>query len=246
MCRLEASRGSRPDLKHQTLMRATPPPKPPPSPPPPPPPPSLPSTEQVLIEFVAAGELSDFTPAIQEAFQKAIALAASKYTPFPIDWRAVHLKLTAGSVVILATIYVPGSVTVAAVEAGLAESFTWVVIERLRSSKLVLKTAAVTDPSEVTTHLSIAALATHINRDLSEGALQSGSAGAGAARGNAVCGEQAHPRAGPRHACCRLHRKILGTEGPWEKSPTVLRERGEIFSRSRAPDGGRAVALCRP
>ena len=27
---------------------------------------------------------------------------------------------------------------------------------------------------------------------------------------------------------------------------TVLRERGEIFSRSRAPDGGRAVALCRP
>jgi len=33
---------------------------------------------------------------------------------------------------------------------------------------------------------------------------------------------------------------------PSRASCTVLRERGEIFSRSRAPDGGRAVALCRP
>ena len=41
-------------------------------------------------------------------------------------------------------------------------------------------------------------------RGVSEGALQSGSAGAGAARGNSVCGEQAHPRARPRHASCRL------------------------------------------
>ena len=59
-------------------------------------------------------------------------------------------------------------------------------------------------------------------RGVSEGALQSGSAGAGAARENAVCGEQAHPRAGPRHASCRFHRGILGSEGPWDLGEIAL------------------------
>ena len=58
-------------------------------------------------------------------------------------------------------------------------------------------------------------------RGVSEGALQSGSAGAGAARGNAVCGEQAHPGAGPRHASRRFHREILGAERAWGKSHCV-------------------------
>ena len=100
------------------------PPQPPPSPPPSPPsPPPLPSTEQVLLELVANEELSTFTPARQESIQKAIALAATT-TSVTIDWRAVHLQITAGSVIILATIDVPGSVTVTSVEAGLAASFT--------------------------------------------------------------------------------------------------------------------------
>jgi len=100
------------------------PPPPPPSPPPSPPsPPPLPSTEQVLIELVANEELSTFTLARQEKIQKAIAAAATT-TSVVIDWRAVHLQITAGSVIILATIDVPGSVTVASVEAGLAASFT--------------------------------------------------------------------------------------------------------------------------
>ena len=59
-------------------------------------------------------------------------------------------------------------------------------------------------------------------RGVSEGALQSGSAGAGAARGNAVCGEQAHPGDGPRHASRRFHRGILVTEGPWGKAHCQL------------------------
>ena len=58
-------------------------------------------------------------------------------------------------------------------------------------------------------------------RGVSEGALQSGSAGAGAARGNAVCGEQAHPGGGPRHASRRFHREVLGDKGPWGKSHCV-------------------------
>jgi len=100
------------------------PPPPPPSPPPSPPsPPPLPSTEQVLIELVANEELSTFTLARQEKIQKAIAAAATT-TSVVIDWRAVRLQITAGSVIILATIDVPGSVTVASVEAGLAASFT--------------------------------------------------------------------------------------------------------------------------
>merc|ERR1719271_989277 len=95
----------------------------PPPPPPPPSPPPLPSTEQVLIELVANEELSTFTLAREEKIQKAIAAAATT-TSVVIDWRAVHLQITAGSVIILATIDVPGSVTVASVEAGLAASFT--------------------------------------------------------------------------------------------------------------------------
>merc|ERR1719261_1525586 len=88
------------------------PPPPPPSPPPSPPsPPPLPSTEQVLIELVANEELSTFTLARQEKIQKAIAAAATT-TSVVIDWRAVHLQITAGSVI------------VPSVEAGLAASFT--------------------------------------------------------------------------------------------------------------------------
>ena len=102
----------------------TPPPPPPSGPPrPPPSPPPLPSTEQVLLELVANEELSTFTPARQESIQKAIAVAATT-TSVTIDRRAVHLQITAGSVIILATIDVPGSVTVTSVEAGLAASFT--------------------------------------------------------------------------------------------------------------------------
>ena len=51
-------------------------------------------------------------------------------------------------------------------------------------------------------------------RGVSEGALQSGSAGAGAARGNAVCGEQAHPGGGRDMLLAASIVKFSGAKAP--------------------------------
>ena len=75
MCRLEASRGSRPDLKHQTLLRATPPP-PTPQPPPPTSVPSGPSAEVTVNSIPEHCTVQDCERNLAESqadYQQAVA-----------------------------------------------------------------------------------------------------------------------------------------------------------------------------
>jgi len=70
------------------------------------------------MEIVAAGSVSDFTPSIQLNIRTKIAATAG------VGVSAVDLTITAGSVVITATVNVPGGMLFTAVEAGLSASFS--------------------------------------------------------------------------------------------------------------------------
>ena len=73
------------------------------------------------MRLVVAGELLDYTDSVQQKLQQQIAAAAG------VNASAVALTLAAGSVVITATVYVPGGMAFTSVVAGLAASFSSMV-----------------------------------------------------------------------------------------------------------------------
>ena len=91
-----------------------PPPPPSPSPPPPPPSPSPPPPPPVVLTMTASGSVGDY--ADTTSLRSSIATAAG------VDASAVTIAITAGSVLITATIAVPASTTPAAMQTTLSSS----------------------------------------------------------------------------------------------------------------------------